>query len=222
VDLIHAHYEPAGPGPHPTIIALHGWGASAFDLVTLAPYLLDGRLQIICPQGPLTLVLGDGVVGYGWFPLASVGQPTSEAAVDGSAARVGRFITTAAERYPIDPRKLVVLGFSQGGILAYHLALRAPERFAGLVALSSWLPPPLAAHLQAREALQRLPTLVQHGTDDETIAVARARQSTETLRALGVPVTYREYAMGHEISPESFASLATWLEEKVVAPIVPA
>ncbi len=219
MDLVHTHYEPAGPGPHPTIIALHGWGASAFDLVGLAPYLTGGRFQVICPQGAIVVPLG-GASGFGWFPL-SVGQPTGSQAIDEAAASIGRFIDAARERYAIDPRKLVVLGFSQGGVLAYLLALRQPERFAGLVALSSWLPPPLIAGVATSEPLRQLTTLIQHGSRDETIAVDRARRSVEALRALHVPLTYREYEMAHEITGPSLADLSEWLGEKILSPIIP-
>ena len=219
MELEHTHYEPAGSGPHPTIIALHGWGASAFDLLGLAPHLAAGRFQVICPQGQITVSLGGGAHGFGWFPL-TMGQATDERSIDGAAALLRRFLDAAAERYAIDARKLVLLGFSQGGVLAYLLALADPERFAGLAALSSWLPPALLASLPATDAHRQLTTLVQHGTRDEIIAVARARQSVEALRTLRVPLTYREYEMGHEISAEGLADLCTWLEERVLSPII--
>ena len=220
MDLAHTLYEPATAGPHPTIIALHGWGASAFDLMGLAPYLGGGQFQVICPQGPLEVPLGgEGAVGYGWFPLSAV-QPAIDGPIEEAAAMVERFLDAAITRYAIHPRKLVVLGFSQGGVLAYRLALAAPRRFAGLVALSSWLPPQMLAKLPAADGRQELPTLVQHGSGDEIIAVARAQQSMEALRSLHVPVTYREYEMGHEISAESLADLSQWLEDKVRSPII--
>ena len=170
VELAHTLYEPAAAGPHPTIIALHGWGASAFDLMGLAPYLGGGQFQVICPQGPLEVPLGvEGAVGYGWFPLSAI-QPAIEGPIEEAAALVQRFLEAAIARYPIDPRKLILLGFSQGGVLAYRLALNAPRRFAGLAALSSWLPPQMLAALPEVEGRDELPTLVQHGSGDEVIA----------------------------------------------------
>ncbi len=220
VDLVHTLYEPAGPGPHPTIVALHGWGASAFDLMGLAPYLGGGGFQVICPQGPLEVPLGvEGAVGYGWFPLSAV-QPAIEGPIEEAAALLERFLDAALARYAVDPRKIVLLGFSQGGVLAYRLALAAPRRYAGLAALSSWLPPQMLANLPDAEGREELPTFVQHGTGDEIIAVARAQQSFESLRAMRVPVSYREYEMGHEINAESLTDLTRWLEEKVRSPII--
>jgi phospholipase/carboxylesterase len=132
------------------------------------------------------------------------------------------FLDTAAKRYPIDQRQLMVLGFSQGGVMAYSLGLGDPQRFAALAALSTWLPPELLDNLPDATAVQRLPILVQHGSRDELVQVDRARQSVERLRQWRMPLTYREYEMGHEISARSLTDLSTWLDEKVFPSIVPA
>ena len=217
MDLVHAVFEPAGNGPHPTVIALHGFGANAMDLLALAPYLADGQFLVLCPQGAVEVPLGP-MIGYGWFPL-TMGAPPDPAAFAAGVDVARSFVDAAVRRYPVDPNKLIVLGFSQGGVIAYALALAQPERFAGLVALSSWLPAPLVETLPPRE-WQRLPAFVQHGTHDDLIDVARGRESVEHLRRLQVPVTYREYEMGHEINADSLAALSDWLQEKILSPIV--
>jgi len=217
MDLLHTIYEPAGNGPHPTVLALHGWGANAMDLLGLAPYLADGQFLVLCPQGRVEVPLGP-MVGYGWFPLtmnATADPHELERGID--AAR--SFLDAAEQRYPIDRKRTVIVGFSQGGVVAYALALRDPQRFAGLVALSSWLPEPMAQSL-ATANRQQLATLVHHGASDDLIDVARARESVERLRALQVPVAYREFDMGHQISAESIADLSTWLQDKILSPIV--
>lgn len=217
--LEHAIFEPAGDGPHPTILALHGWGANAQDLLGLAPYLCGGRFLVICPQGPLTVPLGPHAVGYGWFPL-TMGRPPDVPALLSARDQLRAFLDGALKRYPIDRKKLVVLGFSQGGVTAYALALAEPERFAGLAVLSSWLPKELVSLFSEAEAKPLPPILVQHGSLDELVEIARARDSIETLRGLTPQVTYREYDMGHEIGPKSLADLTAWLEEKVLSPMI--
>jgi phospholipase/carboxylesterase len=86
--------------------------------------------------------------------------------------------------------------------------------------LSSWLPKELIPELSIKEAVQSLPTLVQHGSQDQLIEIQRAKDSVEQLRALRVPLTYRDYDMGHEITPRSLTDLSAWLEEKVLSPIM--
>jgi len=219
VNLIHTIYEPSGAGPHPTILTLHGRGANAFDLLGLAPYLCNGKFLMICPQGPLETPIGPGAFGYAWYPM-SMGVPPDIGAILSSREKLQQFLDACMKRYPIDTKKLVVLGFSQGGVMAYSLALSNPERFAGLAVLSSWLPKELIPELSIKEAVQSLPTIVQHGSQDQMIEVQRARDSVEQLRVLRVPLTYREYDMGHEITPRGLTDLSAWLEEKVLSPSI--
>jgi phospholipase/carboxylesterase len=219
MNLIHTLYQPAGDGPFPTVLTLHGRGANAFDLLGLAPYLCGGKSLMICPQGPLETPIGPEAVGYAWYPMSNGGVPDVEAMLS-QQKKLQVFLDECLKSYPIDPKKLVVLGFSQGGVMAYSLALANPARFAALAVLSSWLPKELLPRLNVTDAVQSLPTLVQHGTQDPMIEVARARSSVETLRQLRVPLTFREYPMGHEIGARSLAELSTWLEEKVIRPVI--
>jgi phospholipase/carboxylesterase len=219
MELIHTLYEPSGAGPHPTILTLHGRGANALDLLGLAPYLCGGKFLMLCPQGPLESPIGPNAVGYSWYPMSMGGPPDVEAILN-SRKRLQRFLDECLERYPIDPKKLALLGFSQGGVMAYSLALAGPERFAALAILSSWLPQELVPHLSIPDSVQSLPILVQHGSEDPMIEVGRAQESIERLRRLRLPLTYREYDMGHEISPRSLTDLSAWLQEKVLSSIV--
>jgi phospholipase/carboxylesterase len=219
MELIHSIYEPAGKGPHPTILTLHGRGANALDLLGLAPHLCGGRLLMICPQGPLETPIGPEASGYAWYPM-SMGGPPDIASMLMSRQKLQQFLDKCLAQYPIDAKNLAILGFSQGGVVAYSLALSTPDRFAALVALSSWLPPELVPHLSLGNSARALPTLVQHGTQDSIIEVERARQSVETLRQAQIPLTYREYEMGHEIRPRSLSDLSAWLDEKLLSRLV--
>jgi phospholipase/carboxylesterase len=218
MDLLHTAWIPAGDGPFPTILALHGWGANAQDLLGLAPFFHGGEALVVCPEGPVAFEIQPGLVGRGWFPIRS-GRPPDPAEFSRGAALLRGFVDEMLRRYPVNPRKLVVLGFSQGGVMAYDLVLKDPERFAGLVALSSWLPAELAATVPRRPELAQLPVFVAHGSQDPMLPVAMGQSSRDGLLQLGVPVTYREYAMGHEVRPELLRDLVEWLESKVLSPI---
>ncbi len=111
---------------------------------------------------------------------------------------------------------MALLGFSQGGVMGYDLFLRDPERYAGLAALSTWLPPVLQSSLGGSgDGHQGRPVLVMHGTEDPMIPVDRARESRDALLPFGLDVSYREHEMGHEIRPEALRDLITWFEDKV-------
>lgn len=219
MDLMHTAHVPAGEGPFPTIIALHGWGASAHDLLGLAPYLHGGEAVVLCPQGAVEVPVGPGVRGYGWFPLTG-GGPPDPAAMVAAREQLRHWVGEALEKYPVDRRHVVALGFSQGGVMAYELALRDPASFAGLVALSAWLPADLANAIPPQDAHELLPTLVIHGAKDPMIPVQRAQESRQILQAkLGIDATYREFEMQHEINADALRTLVTWLEEKVFSVI---
>jgi len=147
----------------------------------------------------------------------SMGGPPDIDAILASRRRLEVFVDQCAQSYPIDLQKFGIVGFSQGGVMAYSLTLPNPQRFTALAVLSSWLPKELLPRIETNAAVQSLPSLVQHGTEDPTIQVDRARSSVEILRQLKVPLTYREYAMGHEIGSKSLADLSAWLEEKVLS-----
>ncbi len=220
--LLHTAYVPEGEGPFPTVIAVHGWGANAMDLLGLAPILHRGEALVLCPQGPFALADPQSrmVIGFGWFPLAA-GRPPDPLEFAKACGLLEEWIDEAAKQYPIDKNHVVLLGFSQGGVMAYDLFLRNPSRYAGLAALSSWLPPEVTERVQPNEALKGRPVLVVHGSTDPMIGIERAHESRDALLPLGVSVTYREFEMGHEISPEALRALLEWFEDKAFAMLRP-
>jgi phospholipase/carboxylesterase len=221
MELLYTAHVPAGEGPFPTIVLLHGWGASAHDLIGIAPALHGGRALVLSPQGPVAIEPQPGMIGYGWFPL-SAGRAPDLTAVRMAQGLVEIFIDDACNRYPVDRTKLVLAGFSQGGFMAYRIALSDPERYAGLMALSSWLPAELAEEVAPTPAHTKLPALVIHGSKDPMISIDRAYASRDALLALKVPTVFREYEMGHEVRPEALREIVTWLEDKVLSPIATA
>ena len=212
--LVHVAYEPPGNGPFPTIFAMHGWGSNAMDLVGLAPFVAGGKLLVICPQGPHEVEIG-AVNGYGWYQMRPGSQP-DEGKVAPAVEELRMFIEEASARYPVDKQKVVALGFSQGGMMAYNLAMRWPEKFAALVGIGTAFPEYLVELVSNHEAIQHLPTMVQHGRADPMLEIARARKSVETLRSLKVPVIFNEYDGGHEVTADGVRDLSAFLLEKVL------
>ena len=210
MDLMYTAHVPAGPGPFPTVIALHGYGASAHDLLGIAPQIRRGEVVYLCPQGPLALEVSPGQRAYAWFAIDPSGRVDATALVAARGALEG-FLEDAMKIHPIDPSRVVVMGFSQGGVMAYDLALGRPDRFRALVALSSWLPEAVVRGLAPNPARAALPTLLIHGTRDPMIAIDNARQAKTQLEALGMHVAWGEYEMGHEITPGALRDMLGWL-----------
>ena len=212
MQFVHAAWTPAGEPPYPTLFALHGHGAHAQDLAPLAPLLAGGRLQVILPQAEFAL--DDAPFSYGpmftWMRRGENDRP-----LPGELARVTAdltaFIEQACERYAVDRDRAALMGFSQGGFLAYRLALSDPSRWRGAAMLSTWLSDEAAAEIHPDAA--QLPLLVQHGTNDPLVTVDKGHNSRDRLQALGLNVDYREYPMQHELGRESLHDLSAWLGE---------
>lgn len=214
--LLHTAHVPPGDGPFPTVFAFHGWGASAHDLLGLAPHLRSGRLLVICPQGTVTVPIGTAMAGYGWFPL-DPGAPPDPVAFAKASVGLKDFVEAASARYPVDPERVVLLGFSQGGAMGYDLALRNAGRYRGLAALSTWLPEVLASALPKDGTAEGFPILVQHGERDPLVSLDKAEESLRRLEAFQADVTFRKYPMAHEIRPESLRDLDAWLGQHLGA-----
>src|SRR5258706_16395672 len=112
VQLTHTVYEPSSAGLHPTILTLHGRGANAFDLLGLAPYICGGRFFMICPQAPQETPIGPDAMGYAWYSMSLGGAPDVEGMLS-SQRQLQTFLYECLKSYPIDPKKLLVLGFNQ-------------------------------------------------------------------------------------------------------------
>ncbi len=205
--FLHAALHPDGEGPFPTLIALHGHGAHALDLIGLSQ-TLPGGLLWLCPQAQFTIE--QGFHGFTWFHFDR-SDPRREEELARVVDELREFIELAIERYPVDPQRLALLGFSQGGMLGYRIALSEPGRFAGFAALSTTLSAETATAVTGGPALSRLPVLLQHGEHDPMITVARARESRQLLEELGVDLEYHEYPMGHQVGVESARHLGAWL-----------
>lgn len=203
--FISASWHPGTPGPTPTVVALHGHGAHGMDLLGLAPYLAGGRVLMLCPQAEFEI----GPGSYTWFNRPPDGQRSVDE-VERVTAALRTFIDKAVPRAGGDPSRMVVLGFSQGGTLAYRLGLGEPRRFAGIAALSTYFPDDLTAAID-RDHIADVPLLIQHGTEDPQIEVARARTSRDLLMTLGARPEYHEYPMRHEIAGPSLGDLGAWL-----------
>ncbi|MEX2230050.1 MAG: hypothetical protein WEB13_10485 [Dehalococcoidia bacterium] len=209
MNVIHTLWRPEGSGPLPTIFAIHGHGAHAQDLLGLAPVLAGGGVQVICPQAGFPLQ--PGVLSFTWFESSGGDLRRTPEEFERVATLLEGFIDEATDRYAADPARTVVLGFSQGGGLAYRLGLARPQRYAGVAALSTWLPDEAIAAAD-RDHLGALALLVQHGAADPLVGIDRGRQSRDRLIELGIEPDYREYPMQHQISNDSLVDLSAWIE----------
>ncbi len=214
--------RPAGVKP-PLLVLLHGYGSNEADLFSLTPYL-DARCVIISARGPITLSPG----AYAWFRIAFVGGWTDVAgegapfsvdlaAADESSRLLSQFIEDAVRAYDADPQRVFLLGFSQGASMALRVLLSAPDKVAGVAALSGFLLPTEAPSPAHCAALANKPVILTHGTDDDVVPIGLGRQARDALSALPLTLTWREYPMRHQITDESLDDVSQWLSEHIDA-----
>jgi phospholipase/carboxylesterase len=205
----------SAPAPDAAVIWLHGLGADGHDFKPVVPELrLPARLRVrfVFPHAPVRPVtINMGMPMRAWYDILQMGGgQEDEAGIRASQALVQALIEQEKGR-GIDPRRIVLAGFSQGGAIVLQTGLRHAERLAGILALSTYLP--LAGRLAAeRSAANRgLPVFMAHGTHDPMIGIQRARESRAALETLGYPVQWKEYAMAHSVCGEEIADIAAWL-----------
>ena len=202
-----------GPSPQAAIIWLHGLGADGHDFEPIVPELgLPASLPVrfVFPHAPLMPVtINGGAVMRAWYDVAGDGRQ-DEGGIRASQARVEALLAREKAR-GIRATSIVLAGFSQGGAVALQTGLRHPERLAGILALSTYLPLADRLAAEASPANRAVPILMCHGAQDPVIPLSAATRSRDALRALGYAVEWKEYPMPHAVCPEEIADIGGWL-----------
>jgi phospholipase/carboxylesterase len=201
-----ARVRPAADEVEGALVLFHGRGADEDDLFPLLDALdPERRLVGATPRGPLSLPPG----GAHWYALGGIGTPeptTFGASFAAASAWLDGFLSEHGVRH----ERLVVGGFSQGGVMAYSLGLGAGRpRPAGIVALSSFIPTVAGFSLDLSPPLPRF--AIGHGTLDNVIGVEWGRRARALLEEAGADVLYRESPMYHQIDPTFLQEVADWL-----------
>jgi phospholipase/carboxylesterase len=205
-----------GDNPGASVIWLHGLGADGYDFLPIVEEL-DlgglGDLRFVFPHAPLMPVtLNNGYVMPAWYDVVAIhaDAPEDEAGIRASAQTVTDLIARENAR-GIPARRIVLAGFSQGGVIALHTALRHPQRLAGALILSSYLALAERLPAEAAAANRDLPIFMAHGSMDNIVPETLARKSETLLRELDYPVEWHDYAMAHSVCPEEIADIGNWL-----------
>jgi len=213
-DLLDAIEIETGKNPAASVIWLHGLGADGNDFAPIVPELRLPQLAIrfVFPHAPVRPVtINGGMRMRAWYDITDgANRREDERGVRASQVLIEALIGRERER-GTKAGRLVLAGFSQGGAIALHTGLRHPERIAGIMALSTYVPVGEKLSAEASTANRDVPIFMGHGSDDPIIPLVRAEQSRNLLKSLGYPVEWREYGMPHSVCPEELTDIATWL-----------
>jgi phospholipase/carboxylesterase len=208
------------PNPTASIIILHGLGADGNDFVPVA-HELDlarvGPVRFVFPHGPMRPVtINGGYVMRAWYDIlgAELGpggtKREDEAGLRTSQALLDQLIANERGR-GVKAHRIVLAGFSQGCAMTLMAGLRYPERLAGLLCMSGYLPLAATTAAERSVANAEVPIFQAHGRADPVIALDRATASRDALLALGYPVEWHDYPMAHSVCPQEIADMNRWL-----------
>jgi phospholipase/carboxylesterase len=211
--------EPA-TGAGAAVIWLHGLGADGHDFEPIVPALdlpPGAAVRFVFPHAPYrTVTINNGLRMRAWYDItgSEMARQEDERGIRASAAEVQALINQQC-RSGIPADRIVLAGFSQGGAIALHSALRHPAPLAGVVALSTYLPLAERLEREADPANRSIPILMVHGTDDGVIPLFMAERSRRRLAELGYPVDWHAYAMEHCVIGEEIALISAWLSRRL-------
>ena len=205
-----------GPQPAASVIVLHGLGADGNDFVPICDELdlaAIGPVRFVFPHAPVRPVtINGGMRMRAWYDItgAELVKREDEPGLRASLAQVAALLAREVER-GVAPARIVLMGFSQGCAMALLTGLRQPERLAGIVALSGYLPLAASTAAERSAANADTPVFMAHGLYDGVVPLARATASRDALLALGQPVEWHTYPMQHSVAPEEVADLNRFL-----------
>jgi phospholipase/carboxylesterase len=204
-----------GAKPGAAVIWLHGLGADGHDFEPVVPELGLPAAKPVrfifphAPQRPVTINMGMRM--RAWYDILQMGGGAEDAkGIQESEALLGNLIKKENQR-GIPSNRIALAGFSQGGAIVLQAALRYPERLAGVLALSTYLPLMNLLEKEKSAANADLPVFMAHGRHDPMIGIERAQASRKHLQGLGYQVEWREYAMPHSVCAEEIGDIAGFL-----------
>jgi phospholipase/carboxylesterase len=197
---------------NPLLLLLHGYGSNEADLFSFASELPD-EYYVISARAPYDLQYGS----YAWYAInfdADQNKFSDHDQAVLSRELVVKFIAELKSKFPIDSADITLIGFSQGSILSYSIALSYPNIVQRVGALSGYLNLDITVDNYQNNDFSGLKIFSSHGTVDQVIPVEWARKTDPILKNLGINSIYKEYPIGHGVSPKNFFDLKDWLQEK--------
>jgi len=194
----------------PLLLLFHGYGSDENDLFSFATELPE-ELYIISVRAPYAMQ----PYGNAWYAInfdAEKGKWSDNEQAIISRDKISNFIDEVIANYPIDENNVSLLGFSQGTILSYAIALSYPKKIKNVIALSGYINQDLF-NVQPKEHYAHLNFYCSHGSVDQVIPVDWARQISPYLENLAINFSYNEFPVGHGVAPQNFYAFRDWLKK---------
>src|SRR5690606_9726158 len=197
----------------PLLIMLHGYGSDEADLFSFSGELPQD-IFIISAQAPIAMQ----PYGNAWYSInfdEEKGKWSDNEQAKASRDLIAKFIDEAVEAYPVNKKNVTLLGFSQGAILSYAVALTYPEKVKNIIALSGYVNKDILPEHLDKTDFSNLDFYCSHGSVDQVIPVDWARQSAPFLKELNIKHIYSEFPVGHGVAPQNFFEFKEWLGKRI-------
>ncbi len=197
----------------PVLFMLHGYGSNEEDLFSFATELPD-ELFIISVRAPYDLQ----PFGYAWYAInfdAEYGKWNDNVQAGESREKIVAFLDEACQAYGLDKDNITLLGFSQGTILSFSVALSYPEKIKNVIGLSGYISEEILVEGYKNKSHNHLNIYSSHGQVDAVIPLEWAQRTPDFLTQLGIENKFEEFPVGHGVAPQNFYSFKNWLEEKI-------
>ncbi|ULC60649.1 alpha/beta fold hydrolase [Flaviramulus sp. BrNp1-15] len=197
----------------PLLIMMHGYGSDENDLFSFASELPE-ELFIISVKAPYAMQ----PFGNAWYAInfdAEKGKWSDNEQAIQSRDLIAKFIDEATSTYPVNKNNVTLLGFSQGSILSYAVALTYPEKVKNIIALSGYINSDILPENLEKQDYSNLDFYCSHGSVDQVIPVDWARQNAPFLSSLNIKHQYSEFPVGHGVAPQNFYEFKDWLSERI-------
>jgi phospholipase/carboxylesterase len=194
---------------NPLLLLLHGYGSNEEDLFSFASELPD-EYYVISARAPYDLQYGS----YAWYAInfdADENKFSDLEQAKKSRDIIANFIDELIKNYPIDANNITLIGFSQGSILSYAVGLSYPQKVQRIAAMSGYLNQEMFVDDYKNNDFSKLHFFISHGTVDQVVPVDWARKAKPFLDNLQIQNVYKEYPIGHGISPQNFYDFKNWL-----------
>lgn len=196
---------------NPLLLLLHGYGSNEEDLFSFASELPE-EYYVISARAPYDMMYGS----YAWYAINF--DADEKKFSDLEQARSSRdliinFIDELIANYAIDANKVTLVGFSQGCILSYAVAMSYPQKVQRIVGMSGYFNEEIAIDNYKSNDFSGLQIFASHGNVDQVVPVEWARKAKPILDSLGIPNVYKEYPVGHGVAPQNFYDFRNWLKE---------
>lgn len=194
----------------PALIMLHGLNSNENDLMPLAR-AIDKRICVVSVQAPLS----DEPNSHKWFSMRFDGNKIicNDAQVERSRLVLKQFLEEAIVAYNLDPQNIVMMGFSQGGIMAYQFSISTPHLIKGSAILSSYVLESNKLKIGKIDDLKNLKMFISHGKEDNVIPYQKAVESMRFLENINIPFQFKLYPVAHTISEQNLIDVVNWLED---------